>query len=428
MTNPIVVERLSKRYRISQFEKKPATLAGTVAAALRSPFRYLSEVTRPPREDEILWALREVSFEVKQGEVLGIIGKNGAGKSTLLKILSRITDPSEGRAIITGRVGSLLEVGTGFNPELTGRENIFLSGTILGMKRGEVRRKFDEIVAFAGVEKFLDTPVKRYSSGMNVRLGFAVAAHLEPEILIVDEVLSVGDASFQRKSLGKMENIAGEGRTILFVSHSMPAVQAFCQRVIMMEGGRVVREGTPESITNTYLSDGQTAQIGEVDLASHPRRVTPMDDKVLARFRMLNSVGQVTSAFHMGERATFELTLTFDTRVMRDPLIVFAVEKRGVEVCNLSTRYMVREPFSLTRTVVVRCEWDLGALAPGLYNVADIIVKAHSGTNRLDAIEEVTAFEILPRDVYGTGRLPLESKLLAPEGRWTFEAEQAEIR
>jgi lipopolysaccharide transport system ATP-binding protein len=417
---PIIVEGLGKRYRISQSEARPSTMAGSISGVLRSPFRYLQEVTRPPREDEILWALREVSFEVRRGEVLGIIGGNGAGKSTLLKILSRITDPTEGRAILTGRVGSLLEVGTGFNGELTGRENIFLSGTILGMKRAEVQRKFDEIVAFAGVEKFLDTPVKRYSSGMNVRLGFAVAAHLEPEILIVDEVLSVGDATFQRKSLGKMETIAGEGRTVLFVSHSMPAIQAFCHRVLMMAGGRVIREGTPEAITSQYLNDGDAASLGEVHLAQHPHRSTPMEDQVLVRFRMLDAAGRVTTSFQMGERVTFELTLELKAGVMHNPLIVFAVEKRGVEVCNLSTRYMTADPFTLSRQVIARCDWDLGQLGPGLYGVADIMIKPHSGANRLDAIEDVATFEILPRDVYGTGRLPLESKLMVPTGQWSF--------
>jgi lipopolysaccharide transport system ATP-binding protein len=210
---------------------------------------------------EEFWALKDVSFEVRQGEVLGIIGRNGAGKSTLLKILSRITEPSEGRVTINGRVASLLEVGTGFHPELTGRENIFLNGAILGMTRAEIRRKFDEIVAFAEVEKFIDTPVKRYSSGMYVRLAFAVAAHLEPEILVVDEVLAVGDTEFQKKCLGKMSEVAGGGRTVLFVSHNMPAVARLCRRCLLLDAGRLVKDGEASAVTSRYLvsNTGTTA-------------------------------------------------------------------------------------------------------------------------------------------------------------------------
>jgi lipopolysaccharide transport system ATP-binding protein len=210
---------------------------------------------------EEIWALEDVNFEIKRGEVVGIIGRNGAGKSTLLKILSRITEPTKGRVEIRGRVASLLEVGTGFHPELTGRENIYLNGAILGMKRAEIRRKFDEIVDFSGVEKFLDTPVKRYSSGMYVRLAFAVAAHLEPEILVVDEVLAVGDAEFQRKCLGKMQEVAGHGRTILFVSHNMPAVERLCGRVIWLDNSRVALDGGPADVVERYLDHDDATDI-----------------------------------------------------------------------------------------------------------------------------------------------------------------------
>ena len=207
---------------------------------------------------EDFWALKDVSFEVKQGEVIGIVGRNGAGKSTLLKILSRITDPSEGRVLLRGRVASLLEVGTGFHPELTGRENIFLNGAILGMTQREIRRKFDEIVEFAEIDKFLDTPVKRYSSGMYVRLAFAVAAHLEPEILIVDEVLAVGDTAFQEKCIGKMNSAAeSEGRTVLFVSHNMAAISHLCTPAILIQSGRVSNDGPPEMVIGGYLSDAR---------------------------------------------------------------------------------------------------------------------------------------------------------------------------
>ena len=249
----IKVQNLSKRYRIG-VEEKPAQNPWQVVRSLASsPFKYLGRMLRPPTEEETIWALKDVSFEVEKGEVVGIIGRNGAGKSTLLKILSRITEPTEGRAEIHGRVGSLLEVGTGFHPELTGRENIYLNGAILGMKKAEIDRKFDEIVAFAGVEKFIDTPVKRYSSGMYVRLAFAVAAHLETEILLVDEVLAVGDAEFQKKCLGKMGDVAKEGRTVLFVSHNMGALRRLCKNSIVLHGGEAIFQGGTDESIRFYL-------------------------------------------------------------------------------------------------------------------------------------------------------------------------------
>src|SRR5512138_1711367 len=224
----ISVRDLGKQYRIGGRQERHETFMAAVTAAMASPLRRLRRIGKPVPEEQIFWALRNVSFELNRGEVLGIIGRNGAGKSTMLKLLSRITEPTEGRMEIHGRLGSLLEVGTGFHPELTGRENIFLNGTILGMKRREVGRKFDEIVEFSGVEQFLDTPVKRYSSGMYVRLAFSVAAHLDPEVMIVDEVLAVGDAEFQKKCLGKMQSVAQSGRTVFFVSHNMQTVSQLC--------------------------------------------------------------------------------------------------------------------------------------------------------------------------------------------------------
>ncbi|RME47458.1 MAG: ABC transporter ATP-binding protein, partial [Chloroflexi bacterium] len=248
----IRVEHLSKRYRIGQLHRPHDTLRDSIADFGLRIADWLSRRANPKskiqnsKSDDTIWALRDVSFEVKRGEVVGIIGRNGAGKSTLLKILSRITEPTSGRAEIHGRVGSLLEVGTGFHPELTGRENIYLNGAILGMRKREIDRKFDEIVAFAEIEKFIDTPVKRYSSGMYVRLAFAVAAHLEPEILLVDEVLAVGDAAFQKKCLGKMGDVAKEGRTVLFVSHNMAAITSLCQRAIWLEEGKIKEDGSAE--------------------------------------------------------------------------------------------------------------------------------------------------------------------------------------
>src|SRR6059058_3861680 len=240
----ITVENLGKKYSLRhQRNERYTSLRDVIAEKALGFFKNLKSGNGVSVSKEDFWALKNVSFEVKQGEVVGIIGRNGAGKSTLLKILSRITDPSEGRVRIKGRVASLLEVGTGFHPELTGRENIFLNGAILGMTKVEIKSKFDEIVAFAETEKFLDTPVKRYSSGMYVRLAFAVAAHLEPEILVVDEVLAVGDAEFQKKCLGKMEQVSRGGRTILFVSHQMAAVQNLCQSGILLKNGQIAKHG-----------------------------------------------------------------------------------------------------------------------------------------------------------------------------------------
>src|SRR5829696_8295834 len=253
----IRVEGVGKKYRLGARREGYKTLRDALAGAAKAPARVVRGLAgrngngADSRND--FWALRDVSFELARGEVLGVIGSNGAGKSTLLKILSRITHPTTGDIEIHGRVGSLLEVGTGFHPELSGRENIYLNGAILGMPRAEVRRKFDEIVDFAGVEQFLDTPVKRYSSGMYVRLAFAVAAHLEPEILVVDEVLAVGDASFQRKCLDKMKDVGEHGRTVLFVSHNMPAITRLCDRTILLDEGRILKDGPSHQVVGTYL-------------------------------------------------------------------------------------------------------------------------------------------------------------------------------
>jgi lipopolysaccharide transport system ATP-binding protein len=252
---PIVkVESLSKQYRIGAAQAPYGTLRESLMTMVRAPIDRLRSGPRPA--DSMIWALRDVSFEVLPGEVVGIIGRNGAGKSTLLKILSRITEPTQGCARIRGRVGSLLEVGTGFHPELTGRENIYLNGALLGMKKSEIKRRFDEIVAFAEVETFIDTPVKHYSSGMYLRLAFAVAAHLEPEILLVDEVLAVGDGSFQKKCLNKMQEVGEHGRTVFFVSHNMSAINRLCQRTILLDEGHVVADGSSHQVVGTYLRAG----------------------------------------------------------------------------------------------------------------------------------------------------------------------------
>jgi len=280
----IQVENLGKRYRIGQgVRANYTTLRDRISDAFTAPFRRLSSTVHRPSSNDYIWALKEVSFEVKRGEVVGIIGRNGAGKSTLLKILSRITEPTEGRAIMQGRVGSLLEVGTGFHPELTGRENIYLNGAILGMKKAEIDRKFDEIVAFAEIEKFIDTPVKHYSSGMYVRLAFAVAAHLEPEILLVDEVLAVGDLAFQKKCLGKMGDIAKKGRTVLFVSHNMAAIERLCDRCILLQEGRIAKSGMVADVVQSYVTCDQAQALEwrrkrDFPTHAHIRRLTVCDE------------------------------------------------------------------------------------------------------------------------------------------------------
>jgi lipopolysaccharide transport system ATP-binding protein len=299
MSAAIVAEGLSKRYRIGELQASYGTLRDSLAAKF-------SRGPRRPREE--IWALRDVSFAVDEGEVLGVIGPNGAGKSTLLKLLTRITTPTAGRAQIRGRVGSLLEVGTGFHPELTGRENVFLNGAVLGMKRREIQRKFDEIVDFSGIGKFLDTPVKRYASGMYVRLAFSVAAHLEPEILLVDEVLAVGDAEFQRRCLGRMEDIGESGRTVLFVSHNMQTMTQLCDRVMLLQAGRIVADGPSEDVVSGYLQSvhGSGSSRDWPDLES-----APGDDLVrLGSVRVVDEDSETVSAVDVRRPVGIEIGFT----------------------------------------------------------------------------------------------------------------------
>jgi lipopolysaccharide transport system ATP-binding protein len=297
-SDAIAIEKLGKRYTIGARQAGDATLRESLMSFVTAPWRRFRHLRGDAADATQFWALQDVSFRVAVGEVIGIVGPNGAGKSTLLKILSRITPPTTGFVDLTGRVSSLLEVGTGFHPELTGRENVFLNGAILGMYRAEIRRKFDAIVSFAELERFIDTPVKHYSSGMFVRLAFSVAAHLDPEILIVDEVLSVGDLHFRNRCLGRMQDLRGEGRTVLFVSHDLTSVRQLCTRALLLSGGRVVDDGAPGEITRRYEQqqhEHAAAPTGAAD------RVHPPRGYHLRRVELRNPAGAVTSRFDAGE-------------------------------------------------------------------------------------------------------------------------------
>jgi lipopolysaccharide transport system ATP-binding protein len=321
MTAAIAAEGLSKLYRIGELQRGYGTLRDSLAAGTK---RLLKQ--HHHRHHEEIWALKDVSFEVEEGEVLGVIGRNGAGKSTLLKILTRITTPTEGRAEIRGRVGSLLEVGTGFHAELTGRENIFLNGSVLGMKRREIARKLPDIVEFSGVEKFIDTPVKRYSSGMYVRLAFSVAAHLEPEILLVDEVLAVGDAEFQRRCLGRMEDFSESGRTVLFVSHNMQVIAQLCDRVILLDEGQVVRDGPGGDVVAEYLQSeaGTGSERKWPDLAQAP-------GNDLVRLRSVRVVQDEELASAVDVRRAVAIEIGFAVLRHGEPLFpkIKVVERQG---------------------------------------------------------------------------------------------------
>jgi len=326
----VSVRGLGKEYRIGRVEAY-GTFRDTLTNVVMGPVRRLARrrarrgaVAR--NRPERLWALRDVSFDIRQGEVVGIIGRNGAGKTTLLKLLSRVTEPTEGMAEIHGRIGSLLEVGTGFHPELTGRENIFLNGAILGMKRAEIRRRFDEIVSFAQVERFIDTPVKRFSSGMYLRLAFAVAAHLEPEILVVDEVLAVGDDEFQKRCLSKMESVAGEGRTVLFVSHNMGAVRHLCTRGILLNRGQVSYDGPVDDVVNTYLAS--LTDVAE-EVVFPPRPNAPVS---ITRLCIRNAEGKKTARFTNTDDLSLEIEYDARERLVGERLWMVIDRVDGVRV------------------------------------------------------------------------------------------------
>jgi lipopolysaccharide transport system ATP-binding protein len=393
----IQVENLSKVYTIGLERQRYRTLRDEIVDNAKSLFRRNSQ---SHQQEETFWALKNVSFEVKHGEVVGIIGRNGAGKSTLLKILSRITEPTEGRAIIRGRVGSLLEVGTGFHGELSGRENIYLNGAILGMKKAEIDRKFDEIVAFSEVENFLDTPVKRYSSGMHVRLAFSVAAHLEPEVLIVDEVLAVGDVAFQKKCIGKMQDVAGQGRTVLFVSHNMTAVQALCPRAVLLRQGRLVLDSQADDAVKEYLSYlSSTAESAFEDNSersgSGAVRFTGM--------RILDESQAATRYLEAGKPATLELSYENPGNVKHVHIAVTIFNHLGVAVTNFDsslTDYVIE---NLAHKGLLLCRIPCIPFPVAQYRIA--IAAGMDGQN-FDLIPNALVFEVKGSIFFKTSRTP----------------------
>jgi lipopolysaccharide transport system ATP-binding protein len=402
-TTAIRVEKLSKMYRIGAKESQPQTRADAIRRAALSPLAYLRRTLRPPREEEIFWALRDVSFEVKRGEVVGIIGRNGAGKSTLLKILSRITEPTSGRAVINGRVGSLLEVGTGFHPELTGRENIYLNGTMLGMKGHEITKKFDEIVDFSGVEKFINTPVKRYSSGMYVRLAFAVAAHLEPEILIVDEVLAVGDAEFQKKCLGKMGEVAEAGRTVLFVSHNMGAIRHLCNSAVLLKNGTFQASGDVDSVVQCYLTSFQdffSLEVGS-SLAHHDSYGISLEGIALA-----NPAGEPVSSIETGSPAIICLSIKTE-KAYPNCLFALTIDTMDdIRVCAFHNEIIGTAINIAPPGCTIRCRVNNLNLFPGMYRLT---FKMRISDETIFYLPKSFSFYVENSNIYGTGKIPERS-------------------
>ena len=416
---PIVrVEDLSKQYVLGSRESAYATLRESVVEAVRTPFQRLRG-DNGTRKRETIWALRNVNFEVAHGEVLGVIGRNGAGKSTLLKILSRITQPTTGRVELFGRVASLLEVGTGFHPELTGRENIYLNGAVLGMKRAEMDRKFDQIVEFSELENFLDTPVKRYSSGMYMRLAFAVASHLEPEILVVDEVLAVGDAQFQKRCLGKMRNVASQGRTVLFVSHNLNAVQSLCQRAIWLDEGKVIRDGPVSSVINEYLASGKARQSEEVwpDIETAPGndfvrlhrvRVRPESDRSADALTIKTPFVMEVEYWNLHPGTRLHIALHLYTE---QDIIAFTTGNGG----------QIAADNAYTAAGLFRgsCYVPGELLNTGRHRFVVLVVK--DGNTVIYRHESAVSFEILDQNAAEAGFYGREPGVVQPALKWTTE-------
>jgi len=361
--------------------------------------------SKPKSEDSFIWALDGVDFEVERGQLVGLIGRNGAGKSTLLKVLSRVTEPTRGYAEIYGRVGSLLEVGTGFHPELTGRENVFLNGAILGMKRAEILRKFDDIVAFSEIEKFIDTPVKHYSSGMHLRLAFAVAAHLETEILLIDELLAVGDAAFQKRCLGKMDEVANSGRTILLVSHNMPVISALAERSILLREGKVALYEETEKVIRAYLADGQ--EMG-ASLALRKERSGSGELRFTA-LEVCDETGDPISLLMSGQSVIIRLHYECERPVRSSNLIIdmSVCDSLGFPVCTFSTRFAPLENETLAARGAVECYIPQLLLAEEAYSVN---VWCVLNNTIVDYVQNIALPHVQNADFFGTGAMPVKRK------------------
>jgi lipopolysaccharide transport system ATP-binding protein len=399
----IEIDGLSKRYRLGKIGAR--TLRDEIQMfAERWRNRSITNETREDRPDEF-WALRDITFNVEQGEVLGLIGRNGAGKSTLLKILSRITEPTTGRAILRGSVGSLLEVGTGFHPELTGMDNIFLNGAILGMDKAEIRSKLDEIIAFSGVERHIDTPVKRYSSGMIVRLGFAVAAHLEPDILIVDEVLAVGDAEFQRKCIGKMQDVAGHGRTVIFVSHQMGTIQQLCTRCIALNRGRVVDSGPTGEVVaaylNSYEEEAEAAFTEENPHRTGSREIQLMDG------RMMDRDGRTVTSIVAGQDYVFEFDYKTETPDLPFTCQIKVFNQRGIDIAHFSTQFEGVRMRTDGNQGRIRCSVERLPLPLGKYRVE---VGLEAFGRPTDVIPNALYFMVDSSVFFSSGRTPRDTQ------------------
>ncbi|QOV87965.1 ABC transporter ATP-binding protein [Humisphaera borealis] len=401
----ISVENLGKAYFLGKAADKHATFADVLVGAAKGAVRrFTDRVADASKSSDAYWAVRNASFDVNRGEVLGLVGRNGAGKSTMLKMLSRITEPTEGRAVIRGRVASLLEVGTGFHPELTGRENIFLNGAILGMRRTEITRKFDEIVAFSEVEQFLDTPVKRYSSGMYVRLAFAVAAHLDPEVLIVDEVLAVGDATFQKKCLGKMGDVMRAGRTVLFVSHNMDAVTNLCTHVVLVNKGKVSDRLHPEDGVKQYLAT--TAEGMGVPLSQKQRTQYKPRPAVFTDLKIETETGH-DRVLHTGGRVRFDIELS-DCQDIKAATVGLAIsDNRGKRVALFHSMYHSGLWIRGAQSGRMTLEVPSLPLTPGNYYV-ELVMADDQGY--IDRVERADKLDIVFGDMLGTGKIPSASQ------------------
>jgi lipopolysaccharide transport system ATP-binding protein len=419
----IKVNNLSKQYRIGAKEGYK-TFRETLVDAAKAPFKGISKLLtqnsklKTQNSKDLIWALKDVSFEVKRGEVVGIIGRNGAGKSTLLKILSKITEPTEGRIEMRGRVGSLLEVGTGFHPELSGHENIYLYGAILGMDRWEISRKFDEIVAFAELEKFIDTPVKRYSSGMYMRLAFAVAAHLEPEILIVDEVLAVGDAAFQKKCLGKMGDVSKEGRTVLFVSHNMGAVQNLCSRSILLDNGQIFSDSSTQKVVEIYLRSIHEQSI--LNLSERTDRNGSGDIRFTKIIFLDKDAAPIDHAVS-GQRLTIRLYYKSNSATIhKNCRVSVSLHRQETTFFIASTELVSNREIVLFEEGYLDCIIENFPFSQGEYFLNPFV---ESNGIVQDWIESATQLSVIDGDFYGTGRnYPpgWEGKTVLVRHRWEW--------